>query len=382
MKFSLSSFPNSFIVALLILCGLAVYAPSFKNEMFWDDNDFILNNTYIKEWKQFPKLFTGNVIEGAELVSNYYRPVLLTVFSIEWHLWGTSVAGWHIVNALVHALNAALLFLLLEKLFKKRWLALLASSIFLLHPVQVEAVAYVNSFGDSLSLFWMLLSLLFFYRAIAAKANAFTSLWYYAALALYPLAVLSKETAIILPGLIFLISFFQDRRTFWQRTLKALLLALPFLIAGGAYMLLRAGPLNFQNTFNLYNESNAFTTSILLRIATFFKIFVVYIGLIFWPQHLHMERTIAVSHAVSLATVGGGLIVLVIIAAIIKFWKKIPELSFVVVPGRVSSDFKYYYSNQRSLIRALAICTAYRFCAGNIGCCWALLRSNTISFAI
>lgn len=297
--------------------------------MFWDDNDFILNNQYIKDWHHFPKLFSGNVIEGAGLVSNYYRPVLLTVFSVEWHLFGTAVFGWHAVNALVHALNAALIFMLLIRLFRRRWLAILVAGLFLIHPVQVEAVAYVNSFGDSLSFFLMLLSLLSFERALSVKERIFSSPWYYLSIFLFPLAVLSKETAIVLPGLVFAITFFSgDRGQFSHRLLKAILVSLPFLLLGICYMVLRAGPLNFQNTFNLYNEQNQFTESMWLRFLTFCKIISVYIGLLFWPQHLHMERSLALPHGYSADILFGAAVLAGLCAAILWNHKRRPILAF------------------------------------------------------
>jgi len=115
---------NSFLVACLIVIGFIVYMLSFQNGLFWDDDDFILKNAYIQDTQYLPKLFSENVIAGAGLVSNYWRPVLLSVFTIEWHLWGAWAPGWHIVNTLFHVGDGVLLFWILKLLELQGYLCL------------------------------------------------------------------------------------------------------------------------------------------------------------------------------------------------------------------------------------------------------------------
>ena len=129
---------NWLIAAIFVGVGLSLYANSFSNQMFWDDDDGILNNAFVKDWSYFPQYFSENLIAGASLVSNYWRPMLLAVYSFEWHLWGDSPIGYHLVNTLAHIASAILLFFLLFKLFRRRWLAFLTSLIFLVHPLQTE----------------------------------------------------------------------------------------------------------------------------------------------------------------------------------------------------------------------------------------------------
>src|SRR3989338_5256998 len=138
-------------IFLLVVLGFSSYTNTFQNEMFWDDDDGILKNQFVKDWQYFPKYFSENLIAGAGLESNYWRPALLSVFSLEWHLWGNSAPGYHFVNTSFHIADAILLFLILLYLFKSRPLALLTSLVFLVHPLQTEAVTYVSGLGDSLS---------------------------------------------------------------------------------------------------------------------------------------------------------------------------------------------------------------------------------------
>lgn len=112
-----------FIAIVFIILGFTIYVNTFKVPIFWDDEDNITNNLYIKDWQYLPQYFSENLIAGAGLLSNYWRPALLLVFSAGWHLWGNWPAGYHFINISLHIANAILLFLILDYLFKNRWLA-------------------------------------------------------------------------------------------------------------------------------------------------------------------------------------------------------------------------------------------------------------------
>ena len=64
-------FTNRGAVVILIALGVAIYVHSLGNEMFWDDDDFILKNRYVKDWHYFPKYFSENLVAGSFLNSNY-----------------------------------------------------------------------------------------------------------------------------------------------------------------------------------------------------------------------------------------------------------------------------------------------------------------------
>ncbi len=333
---------SAFCAASLVLFGFVAFANTLPNQMFWDDNDFILNNQYVKDWHYFPQMFSQNIIAGSGLHSNYWRPVLLTVFALEWHAWQTYAPLYHAINLIFHILNGLLLFFILYRLFRNKFLAFFTALVFLIHPVQAEAVSYANSLGDSLSVFFMFSGLWLFLQALKDTTKKYYKNWrYYLALLMYPLALMSKETAIIMPaflGLIWL--FFQDNAVLfknatklWKNINKIIyglfkVLAL-FLLIAGIYLVLRTTVLNFGGTFNLYQQSNAFSSSVIVRILTFFKILSVYLGLLFWPQHLHMERSLPWAASLAHVDVIVGFIIFAAILALAvwQFRKKSP-LSF------------------------------------------------------
>jgi len=104
-------------VLALIIIGSFIYSFNLNNELFWDDDDWIINNVYvhslsldnIKFW------FSNNVLAGVGLQSNYYRPFLFFTFALNWVISETKPFLWHFVSNSIHIANAVLVFVLLRK---------------------------------------------------------------------------------------------------------------------------------------------------------------------------------------------------------------------------------------------------------------------------
>lgn len=325
---------NRGAVLLLITIGIAIYAWSLPNEMFWDDDDFILKNRYIKEWRYLPEFFTQNLVAGAHLNSNYWRPLLLIVFATEWSLWKDWAPGWHAVNTGFHIADTILLFFIILTLFRNRTLALCTALIFLTHPIQVETVVYVNSLGDSLSVFFMFASIYLYLKYRLSKQSALMSRFYYLSVALFPLALLSKESGILLPCFIGICDFIilNPQRSFLQRIVIILRSIWPFALLAAVYILLRATKLNFVNTFNFYNEDTEFTSNPWLRLINFFQVLQIYFGLIFFPYDLRVERLLEVPKTFFQPAVAFGSVVFSgLVAAAFVNWKKRPVITFGIL---------------------------------------------------
>ncbi|MBI2607610.1 MAG: tetratricopeptide repeat protein [Candidatus Doudnabacteria bacterium] len=322
---------NTLIILAIVIIGFTLYANSFNNQMFWDDDDNILNNEFVHNF-QVNKFFSENLIAGAGLVSNYWRPALLIAYSLEWQLWGDSVLGYHLVNTLVHILTAIALFYLLEKLFKNKLLAFLTSLVFLVHPVQTEAVTYVSGLGDPLSSLFTILGI-YFYLKFRDSQAAKTNSWYYmSSLGTYVLAVMSKDSAVVMPALIALADFFYlPQNLSVKQKLKLVFVGTwPFFALFGVYTLLRATALNFQNTFNLYNEQNQFTSNFTTRLFTFFGVLTGYFSLLFFPVNLHFEKNIALQMSLlgSPETIIGALIAIALTILAFSQIRRNPIISF------------------------------------------------------
>lgn len=319
---------DGLLAVIIGIGGFFIYANSLFNKFLWDDYGFFLNNEFVHNWHFWHYYFTQNILAGAGKIDNYWRPILLVVFSIEWHLWHNWVIGYHLVNTAFHITDAVLLFYILIMLFGNRTIALLTALVFLVHPVQTEAVVYINSLGDSLSVFFILLGIWAYLKSWITK----TKKYYVFALIFYILGIMSKETAIVLSALLFLIDFlFLTDLDFWQRVYTSLKRTLPFWGITGTYLILRATILNFQSSFNFYSNTQ-YGSNIGIRLLTFFRVLVIDFRLMLAPITLIYERSALVATNLWHWDILLGALIFVgsLVIALI-YYKKYPMVTFGIM---------------------------------------------------
>lgn len=346
---------------ILALIGFLLYLPSFGNQFVWDDEQFIYRNEYVLT-ANISKIFSTNTIAGAGEQSDYYRPLTTLSFAIDHAIWGLRPFGFHLANTLLHVISALLLLLILTNLglnHRKRFLfnlAFLVPLLFLIHPLQTEAVVYINSRGDSLYTFFAfmslyLLSLSFRSQKIKLKLYNETlqlgkvSLLLFSSMA-YIASIFSKEIGIMTLGLQFLLilligmhqSGFGQLISFFKKNTAHLIYFLGQCLIAIGYMGLRATILNFSDSFNLYGEQNVYTTHLWVRLMTFNSVLWQYFKLLFWPHPLYMDRSVEiVTRPFPLLLVGTLLVTLVIICLSIweyrrtkKMWLLFGAMWFVI----------------------------------------------------
>jgi tetratricopeptide (TPR) repeat protein len=275
-----------YIATLLFVLTFAFYSNTLFNGLFYDDEQFIYANPTVQSF-DLPGFFNHSLTSGAGKLSNYYRPLLFLGFGIEYQLFGNTGFIYHFDSIIVHIASGIVLFLLLKKLFGNQLVALLTSLLFLIHPLQTEAIAYASGRGDPLSFFFVMLALyLSLQKNTAAKIIAPVS---------FVFALLSKEIAITTPALIILVHIFAQHKVSKQTIWKSLLASLPFWLIAGIYFLLRVSVLNFANTLNFYNSANIYSSHLFVRLNTFFDLLPKYIALLFFPKTLYIERDVNVT---------------------------------------------------------------------------------------
>lgn len=286
------------LVCTLIVVTFFAYFSSLGNPFIWDDYDFIVNNVYIQHF-DVGKIFTTNTVAGVGLISNYYRPLTSLSFAIDAKIWGQNTFGFHLTNIFLHICAGVLLFLLLGELGIDTFVAFFITLIFLLHPLQPEAVTYMNSRGDPL--YAALISLSFLLFVIAAKRQSFRAKLFGLRInfspnillifstCIYFLSILAKETA--LSGfLLFLPIYFlhikkityKIPRNLWVFVTSTSIIAL-------AYFVSRLTILNFSNLLNNAPQS-IYSSSLLIRFFAFCKAWILYMTWIIFPYNLHYER--------------------------------------------------------------------------------------------
>jgi hypothetical protein len=123
--------------------GLVVFAPALQGQFVSDDLGYIVTNPYVHELSSENLIALLDPRGEPALYTANWAPLHLLGHALEWSLWGASTTGYHVVNVLLHALAAALLVALFVQRGFSRVASGLAGLVFLLHPANVEAVAWI-----------------------------------------------------------------------------------------------------------------------------------------------------------------------------------------------------------------------------------------------
>jgi hypothetical protein len=202
-----NSYTGYYTIALLILT-FATFSSTLPNGFVGDDSFLFVNNTFYKNWSNFPRLFDRSYLTDSNAVVNTnrektasgevaYRPVLSTTYFVEHTLWGDWPFGFHLTNVIIHTINALLMYLLIWMVFKDPWLAFVGAAIFSFHPLKSEPVSGLSYRTDSLASLFVMLSLWMHIKEGGASAAK----WGRMALSLlfFFLAVFTKESAVVVP---------------------------------------------------------------------------------------------------------------------------------------------------------------------------------------
>jgi len=193
---------------LLLIAIFLAYWPAVHGGPVWDDDYMLTANPVMVHPGGLRQIFFD-----VHAVPVFY-PITTAVLWIECRVFGLhDLTGYHVVNTLIHALNAIVLWRLLRQLRVPG--AFVAAGIFGLHPVQVESVAWITEHKNTLSAFFYLISLWGFlrYRGVIGPADAAPQWrWYAVSLIAFVLALGAKTTACTLPAAALLIVWWKIGR--------------------------------------------------------------------------------------------------------------------------------------------------------------------------
>ncbi len=271
---------NGWIALALALAALLLYLPArgfdFVNH---DDPGYITAHDLVQQgltWEGVKFAFTGTHLLNWHPLTTLSHMAMCECF-------GLNAGAHHLLNILIHALNAALLFYVLFRLTKARWPAAMVAALLALHPLHVESVAWISERKDGLCLMFWLLTVLAHLRWVEDRTPA-----RYAALAgVFAIGILTKPMIVTLPCALLLLDFWPlnriktgSFREIVPQLKKPLLEKLPlFALAGflaimtvnaqkqGAMIELERLPLDF-------------------RIGNALVAYSLYLGKLFWPANL------------------------------------------------------------------------------------------------
>jgi len=182
---------------------LVAYACTLNAGFIWDDDAHLTNNPCVIGPLGFHEIWTTS--------HAYYYPLVLTTFWFLHKFVGLNPLPYHLLNVLVHAGSAILLWRVLRELgVRGAWFG---AALWALHPVMVESVAWITELKNTQSAFFYLLSILFFLKSDAEESDPRMRRWRYAiSLLFFGMAIASKSSTVMLPIVLLLCLWWKRER--------------------------------------------------------------------------------------------------------------------------------------------------------------------------
>jgi len=312
---------NDAILALFVAgLSLILYLNALPGAFHYDDFHHIVENRSIRDlggykaWFTDPGSFSST---GAPM----YRPLTLLSFALNYRFGGYDPAGYVMVNILLHALCALLVFMLLRRLGVPGGLAVGGALIFALHPLQTETVNYISSRASLLCGVFHLLSLLSAHTFW--QKESFGLSWLVLSCFFFCLALLSKSLGITLPFALLLLFFFSAAKEGWWPPRRVWFIFSVLLLFGILYLGFRC--LIGQWTFVSPDPPRGVWVNLLTQA----RAIVFYLRLTFFPVHLSVDHAFSESRSFfEFGAAASILLLLLFLAAALRFWKRLAGFGF------------------------------------------------------
>jgi len=227
------------LLRITLALTFLVYLRSVGFDFVFDDHLQIALNPWLDSWRHLPTYFTRQLWAFVDfhIPSKFYRPMLMVWFASVGHILGTAPGWYHLATVLLHVLVVGEAFVFARLLFRDDLTAVITAALFGLHPTKVEAVAWISGGNEPLFAAFFLGAFICYLRAGAAEKHV---RWTICALALFLLALFSKEQAVVGPAILAAYEFW-DRRsealvTRLRRTVVAIV---PYVLVGGVFWAIR-----------------------------------------------------------------------------------------------------------------------------------------------
>ncbi len=311
---------------IIIFIGVIVYFNSLFNGFVFDDFDQLVNNSSVHTLSNIPNLFTGSSFAGNnnQLIGVYYKPLMTSAFALIYSVFGVRASYYHLFQVILHIANSVILYFIFVTLFgkisvlaqaerkEKEWnslsgsqkikyqrkygtpihftntqdtkslvISMFLSLVFLVHPINTEAVSYISALQDVLFFFFGSLGFLLLVK------RGLQGVWQYVFIfGLILFSMLSKETgsAFVVISLLYVFLFLKKK-------------FLPFLTANGVtvslYLIMRFLVANLHNTSNAPIAHESF----FLRLLNLPEIIVYYLKTFLFPKDLIIDQLWVIKEA-------------------------------------------------------------------------------------
>ncbi len=309
-----------FVFTLISVAGLLAYSNTFSVPFQFDDDGYIVNNPIIRSFHYF--LHPSEVITLNQQSPTAFpvglRYAFLTRFlgyfslAMNYHLHGLDVAGYHIVNLLLHIINGFLVYLILINTFRTALfsnraaesgsnshevIALLSSLLFVCHPIQTHAVTYITSRFVLLATFFFLLSLFLYISSKMSTTDGKRHVLYAAALVSASAAMVTKEFTFTLPLIIMLYDLVFLSRSTPERIKTLAPFSLTLFIIPTLVFIQQGKLQSLDSTMRVITAADVSQISRSDYLLTQFRVIITYIRLLFFPVNQSIDHYVPVYHS-------------------------------------------------------------------------------------
>jgi tetratricopeptide (TPR) repeat protein len=312
-----------YICLTLAVATLVVFWPAVHHDFInFDDGLYVTDQPLVKRGLTFE----GVLWAFSNFDASNWHPVTWMSHMLDCTVFRMFPGGHHLTNVVLHALNAVLLFLLLQRMTGTAWRSAIVAGLFAWHPLHVESVAWVSERKDMLSTLFMILTLWAYVR-YAEKPG-----WirYGLILVWFALGLMSKAMLVTLPLALLLLDYWPLERLQW-RTSKSAEPDTPWQAQPGP----RLGPLLAEKlplfamatavgvvTILAQKQSGALQTlqavPLWSRVANAITVYVAYLGKAFWPVDLAIPYPLPTHLALGEVLLPAGILTAISLAAFLS----------------------------------------------------------------
>ncbi len=336
MKKYLHILPKFLFCFIIIIWVYLVYGQVRSHDFITlDDNEYVYDNSHVQNGLTLDSIRWAFTNTDAGI----WIPVTWLSLMIDYELFGLNPGIFHITNVVFHIANVLLLFLLFSAITKAPWESMFLSGLFALHPLQVESVAWITERKDVLSIFFMLIALISYFRYVKQP----TIYKYCLVFIIYTLGLLAKPMIVTFPLVLLLMDYWPLKRfssiqglmsenraekTFHHSDTGTinrhiLMEKIPFLALSGMVSVITLIAVNKNNAFMQLDSLTP-----VHRLSNSIVSYVTYIMKIFWPGNLAIFYPYE-SGALPLWKIIGALLILSVITAVaIRLRKRYPYFLF------------------------------------------------------
>lgn len=183
---------------IIIVYGMTL----FSNIVYLDDNVLVTGQyQFNKDLSNIPQAFKEDIFRTPQNGGTFYRPVQRITFILDAQFGEDAVIFMsHLSNLLLHILSICFLFYFILKLNINKLRAFLFALIFAVHPLTAQTVAFISGRNDSLLAIFVFPALIYLIKYLETRKNKYL-MWN---LVFLTLALFTKETAVVLPGIFIL----------------------------------------------------------------------------------------------------------------------------------------------------------------------------------